>query len=119
MTHGEKVEYLLNDLGRRGVSKYVVAPPLYRILWRLGLETTPPLFASFWWITRTMGAFFAIAWGIFMWLFAWQSEGLPLAIDVATSILTGLCFGLAMAWYYRRRARDLALPRWENYPAST
>ena len=35
MRHKEKVEFLLSELGHRGVSKFTVAPPLYRILWCL------------------------------------------------------------------------------------
>jgi hypothetical protein len=116
MTHEEKVAFLLNDLSQRGVSKYTVAPPLYRLLWRLGLEITPPHFASFWSLTLAMGAFFAIAWGIFMWLFLWRSEDLPAIADVCVSVIAGLLFGMTMAGYYRSRARKLALPPWESYP---
>jgi uncharacterized protein DUF6404 len=116
MTHEEKVEFLLNELSQRGVSKYTVAPPLYRILWRLGLEAKPPHFASFWSLTFTVGAFFAIAWGIFMWLFFWQGTDFPAVVGVSTSVIAGLLFGMTIAGYYRSRARRLALPRWESYP---
>jgi uncharacterized protein DUF6404 len=78
MTHAEKIEYLLKDFDQRGINTYTVAPPLFRLLWRLGSEVTPPHFAGFWFLTLFMGVFFAIAWGIFMWLFAWQH--LPLAM---------------------------------------
>jgi hypothetical protein len=119
MTHSEKIELLLKDLAERGVRQYTVAPPLYRLLWRLGIEATPPHFASFWSLALTMGAFFAIAWGIFMWLFLWQGEDMPVAVGIGVSIIAGLLFGAIMAAYYRWSARRLALPRWEDYPTKT
>jgi Family of unknown function (DUF6404) len=116
MTHSEKVELLLKDLAQRGVRQYTVAPPLYRLLWRLGIEATPPHFASFWSLALAMGAFFAIAWGIVMWLFLWRGENMPPVAAFGVSILAGLLFGVIMAAYYRWSARRLALPRWEDYP---
>jgi hypothetical protein len=116
MTHDEKVAFLLNDLGQRGVGKSTVAPPLYRILWRLGVEATPPLFASFWSTALMMGVWFAIGWGVIMWLFVWRGEDQPAAVFVTVSIVAGVLFGITMAAYYRWRARKLALPRWDSYP---
>jgi len=49
---------MLNDLAQRGVKKYTAAPPLYRALWRLGVDPKPPLFASFWSNTLILGVFF-------------------------------------------------------------
>src|ERR1700687_157801 len=109
MTHSEKVELLLKDLTQRGVRQYTVAPPLYRLLWRLGIEATPPHFASFWSLVLTMGAFFAIAWGIFMWLCLWRGEDMPPVAGFGVSIMAGLLFGVIMAAYYRWSARRLAL----------
>lgn len=62
MTHDEKVAFLLDDLARKGIGRYTVAPPIYRLLWRLGIEVKPPLFASFlsWW--RSPGWVTAFCW---------------------------------------------------------
>jgi uncharacterized protein DUF6404 len=117
MTHDEKIEYLLKDLGERGISKYTVAPPLYRLLWGLGIEVTPPHFAGFWSLAPFMGAFFAIAWGLFMWVAAWRD--LPFAVTLVASLIAGFLFGTIMAGYYRWRARALALPSWQDYPAAS
>jgi hypothetical protein len=116
MTHDEKIEYLLNDLGQRGIGKYTVAPPLYRLLWRLGVKVAPPHFAGFWPLTAFMGTFFGLAWGAFMWLLLWRAQEMPVTIAIGTAAVAGLCFGLAMACYYRWRWRKLALPRWQDYP---
>ena len=116
MTHEEKVAYLLKDLGQKGIGQYTIAPPIYRLLWRLGIEVSPPHFASFWVLAAPMGAGFAIVWGLFMWLTLWQQRS-P-GLTVATAVLAGLLFGVTMAAYYRWRARKLALPRWQDYPSA-
>ena len=47
MTHRQKVDHLIEELGRQGVGTYAVAPPLFRLLWALGLEVPPPFFLGF------------------------------------------------------------------------
>jgi membrane associated rhomboid family serine protease len=117
MTHDEKVAYLLKDLRQKGVGQYTVAPPIYRLLWRLGVEVKPPHFASFWSLVVTTGVPFGVFWGIFMWALVWR-QSTPVGFAGGVAALAGLLFGLVMAAYFRRRARKLALPRWENYPVS-
>ena len=118
MTLQEKVDAFVNDLAQRGVGKYTSAPPLYRLFWRLGIEVPPPHFAGFWSLTMVMGGYFAILWGLFMWLLGWPRKDTPIAITVVTALFAGLLFGVIMAALYRRRAQKLALPRWEDYLAS-
>lgn len=117
MTHDEKINYLLKDLGQRGVGKYTVAPPAFRLLWRMGIEVPPPHFAGFWSLALGMGTFFGVLWGIFMWLLFWRAQDLSAGAVVGFSALAGLVFGLIMAGYYRWHRRRLALPRWEDYPS--
>jgi len=116
MDHRQKVEHLLDDFSRRGIGRYTAAPPIYRLLWWLGLEVPPPHFAGFWPLALSMGLFFAVTWGLLMWLLLWRSEDMPIAVGIVTSLLAGLAFGLIMAAYYRWRASKLALPRWDDYP---
>ncbi len=118
MNHQEKVDHLLNDLAQRGIGKYTTAPPLYRLLWRLGFEVPPPHYAGFWPLAIFMGVFFAVLWGIFMWFFLWRSEDMPAAIAIGSSLLAGALFGVGMAAYYRSAASKLALPHWEDYPTA-
>jgi len=117
MTHQEKVDAFVNELAQRGVGKYTTAPPLYRLLWRLGIEVPPPHFAGFWSLTLLMGVFFAVFWGLFMWLFLWRGQDMPIAVGIVVAVIAGLLFGATMAAYYRWRARKLELPRWEDYRA--
>jgi hypothetical protein len=118
MTHREKVAYLLRDLSQRGISKYTTAPPLYRLLWRLGLEVPPPHFASFGSLALLMGGFFGTMFGLSVWLTMWRSMPVDraLALGLAVGLLSGIAFGILMAISYRVRAMGLALPRWEDYP---
>ncbi len=117
MTHDEKVAFLLKELGQKGISQYTTAPPLYRLLWRLGIKVKPPFFVSFWFLAVTMGGYFGVFWGIFMWFVFWQQR-LPVSVALESAVFAGVLFGLSMAAYYRWRAGKLGLPRWEDYPAA-
>lgn len=118
MTHEEKIEYMVNDLSQRGIGRYTIAPPLYRLLWRFGIKVAPPHFAGFWSLTVLMGTFFGLAWGVFMWLLVWRAQDMPAAITIGAAAVAGLCFGLAMACYHRWRRQKLALPPWQDYPGA-
>lgn len=115
MTHRQKVDRLMNELGKKGVGKYTVAPPIFRLLWTLGLQVPPPFFLGFFALTLLMGAFFGVFWGGTMWLLQRQSGRLPVELAVIIAAGAGLCFGLAMATYYRWKAARLGLPTWESY----
>ena len=43
----QKITYYLRDMRQKGVRSWTAAPPIYRLLWRLGIKVRPPLFASF------------------------------------------------------------------------
>jgi hypothetical protein len=116
MPHREKVERLITDLGKQGVSPYTVAPPFFRLLWALRLNVPPPFFLGFLPLTLLMGVFFGIFWGAFMWLLQWQAWQMPLRVAVLAAATAGLAFGLSMAAYYRWKASRLRLPPWDYYP---
>jgi hypothetical protein len=73
----QKVERLIADLRRRGVSPYTAAPPLFRLAWALGLDVPPPLFLGFLPLTLLMGAFFGAFWVAFMWPLQWGRGRCP------------------------------------------
>jgi hypothetical protein len=114
----QKVKHLIADLRHRGVSPYTAAPPLFRLLWAMGLDVPPPLFLGFLPLTLLLGAFFGALWGGFMWLLLWRALHMPLGVAALTSACDGLAFGLCMAWYYRQKAERLRLPPWEDYPGA-
>jgi hypothetical protein len=112
----QKVERLIADLRQRGVSPYTAAPPLFRLVWALGLDVPPPLFLGFLPLTLLMGAFYGAFWGAFMWTLQWRAWQMPLWLAVLTAACAGLAFGLSMAGYYRWKAARL--PPWESYPGA-
>ncbi len=79
------------------------ASPLYRLLWRLGVNLPPPHFNGFLANFAVSAAFFGIVWGLLMGL---TGGGWLLR----ESILAGGLFGLWMAIYYRFSARKHKLP---------
>ena len=115
MTHADKLKQMYEHLPALGISPYTAAPPVYRLLWRLGVEVPPPLFTRFFPLALVMGAFFAIGWGGFMWLFFWSRESAPAGGIAVVSLAAGILFGLFMAGYIRYKANKLNLPLWSQY----
>jgi len=114
MTFQEKTETLIKDLQRRGVSPYTTAPPLFRLLWAIGLRIPPPFFLGFVTLTLAFGVFFGVLWGALMWVISWRGGSVEVAI--AASAAAGLLFGLMMAGCCRWKAAKLGLPPWNEYP---
>lgn len=92
------------------------APPLFRILWRIGVYVRPPHFASFGSNFLLTGAWFGVVWGAIMWLLVWPGTGKSPLVDAITALVAGLLFGLCMALYYRQGARKYKLPGWAQIP---
>jgi Family of unknown function (DUF6404) len=116
MTHSEKLTRLYEHLPSLGLPPYTAAPPLYRLLWRLGVQVAPPIFGTFLTNVILMGGFFAFGYGLCLWLFLWSFDvNLSPAIAMFSSIFAGLLFGIIMAWYFRYKARQLKLPLWSQY----
>jgi hypothetical protein len=124
ITHRQKVDHLIAELGQQGVGPYTVAPPLFRLLWGLGLEVPPPFFLGFFSLTVLMGTIFGVIWtplwGAGMWLWVWQGQvpaGFAILMSVMAGLFAGVLFGLAMAGFSRWKAAQLGLPSsWEDYP---
>ncbi|WP_345768656.1 DUF6404 family protein [Escherichia coli] len=51
------------------------APPLLRILWRLGIRLPPLPFMPFWQVTVLTGGLWGISWGCVMWFTYWGPSG--------------------------------------------
>jgi Family of unknown function (DUF6404) len=116
MTHSEKLKKLYEHAPSLGISPYTLAPPIYRLFWRLGLEVAPPLFSAFLTNVLLMGGFFASAWGLCMWLFAWSFLGnISPVIVLPFALIAGGLFGVIMALYSRYKAKQLKLPPWSQY----
>jgi hypothetical protein len=116
MTHQQKVERLIADLGKQGVSPYTVAPPLFRLLWSLGFEVPPPLFLGFFTVALLTGTAFGCFWGAFLWFANGHLWNLTLDKEITTSLGEGIFFGITIGLYHRWKAARLRLPRWREYP---
>jgi hypothetical protein len=115
MTHADKLRLMREHLTAMGLKESGFAPPAYRLMWRMGWDATPPLFASFLTNAALHGVFFGALWGLIMWFAFWSRQGMPGAIALVGSALAGLLFGLAMAAILRYRARKFGLPMWADY----
>jgi hypothetical protein len=111
MTNDEKIAYYLRDMRQRGIGRFRAAPPLNRLLWRLGIKIRPLAFASFWSLFWLCAGFYFSFFIILQWVGHHSITGLSVIVLGAAA-----CGGL-IAGDVRRRARKLALPRWEDYPS--
>jgi Family of unknown function (DUF6404) len=116
MTHLEKVKHFVAEAKEARIRKSDAAPPLWRLLWRAGIELPPPLFMRFWSLFLLLGGY----WGTLMFLFwlitvrVWFKI-IPIADLVSASLVGGIFFGLTAAVYYRHVAKRLHLSAWTDY----
>jgi len=90
------------------------APPLYRLFWRLGWGVAPPILTGFVGNVLTTGAWFAVGWGVAMWLMLWRNTGLTVVGMVTIAVIAGLAFGVLMALMLRYQRQRLGLPLWKD-----
>jgi hypothetical protein len=114
MTYPSKLSSALAMLAATGIGRGSYEPPLYRLLWRVGLFLPPPHFASFGFNFVFNAAWFATLWGAIMWLLLWSQLGGSGVVATITAVAAGVLFGLTMAAYYRYGARKHGLPLWSR-----
>lgn len=102
-------------LSQRGLPRHRYEPPLFRLLWKIGIQVPPPHYMGFAKVAVSFGAWFAVFWGSLMWLLMWSRQGRDLSDDALAATVAGACFGLLMAWFYERDRRKFALPAWESF----
>jgi hypothetical protein len=112
-----RLQRALAMLESKKLGRNTYAPPLFRLMWKMGLKLPPPHMAGFAINATLMGGFFGAFWGLFMWLLMWSRQGMPLLVGVATALVAGLLFGLTMAWYLRHQARRHGIPHWREFDA--
>jgi hypothetical protein len=110
-----KTQAMRRQLATRQIAPGIIAPPLWRLLWKLGIPLTPPLFLGFMPLALLCGGFFAVLWGLVMYLASWRTQGTPLINMLLVMLAAGAVFGLIMATVYRRHASGLQLPAWSDY----
>ena len=109
-----KRETALKLLAATGIWRSNYAPPITRLMWRFGFNVPPPHFARFGSVALIAGVYFAVAWGLLMWLVTWSQQQQSMYISVVSACAAGLFFGLAMAGYYAYGRRKYKLPSWDS-----
>ena len=111
----EKIDATIEFLKSRKVAEPTAAPPLWRLLWRLGFLLPPPHFLGFFTVALLTGVPFGVGTSlVFLPIF----YGLGFRIEWwmgAAWVALGAFFGLSLATFYHRSARRLNLPEWSNF----
>ena len=111
------VRHALQAMADANVPASMRAPPMHRLLWRLGLRVPPPLLASFGANALLMGGLFGLLWSVLwqalMWLL-FELGPFPLGITVGSAVMAGLLFGVMMALLMRYQRRRYSLPAWKT-----
>jgi hypothetical protein len=124
MDFNEKLAAARRLLATTGMGPSNYAPPLYRLLWRLGAQVPPPHFRGFAANALLMGGCFGVLMGLvatvdLLPMPALAGTGNRLAGSAVVALLCGAPFGLGMALYYRYGARRHAIPAWDDFHPST
>jgi len=114
MSYPPKVNAALVKLAETGIKPRVYAPPILRLLWKIGIPLPPPLFAGFWLNFSFAALWFGLFWGLGMWFWLWSGEGYSVIHAIVLSALAGSFFGAWMAFYYQRTASKHKLPKWSE-----
>ncbi|PSU34579.1 DUF6404 family protein [Photobacterium lutimaris] len=114
MDYEKKVEFAHKELNDKGVGKSNYNPPIARLLRKLGLCFPPPYYRSFFTNFALNMIFFAPVWGVIQWYLTWSELDKPILEAVFASLLTGALFGLAMAFFYAIRRKQLKLTAWRS-----
>ncbi len=113
-----KVQAALRHLDLAGVHRRHSAPPLHRLLWRMGFNVPPPILASVASNALLMGTWFTVGWGVLMWLLVWRNTHMPAGGAVFSALLAGVLFGLLMAVVMRVMRLRRGLPLWRDLPVA-
>lgn len=88
---------------------------MYRLLWRLGIKATPPLFSSFIIVFILHAIYFAVVLGLMMCAIFWRKQNLSFESIALSACLAGMLFGLFMAFFIKLRSKKYHLPSWKDY----
>ena len=119
MTQTRKLESYKQHMAARGVGEWNAFPPLWRLLWQLGITIPPPPFLGFPSLFMLAGGAFGPLFALAVWpLENGRYEGISAEAALRLALIAGAAFGLAMAAYYRHLGRKHGLGSWSAFPAS-
>ena len=97
-----------------GVPSGLSQPPLWRLLWRLGVKIPPPLFMRAWGRALLSGLSFAIFWGAAMWLLIWRAQAYSPLMAIGSALFAGLLVGAMTTVISLHKRRKLGRPPWDQ-----
>jgi hypothetical protein len=120
MTDDRKIETYKELMAAKGIAMSTAAPPLWKLMWSLGINLPPPLYMGFIPLFLFAGSFFGIVFGAGVWVVRYM-DSRPMSLHEVggVAIITGIAFGFAIAWFTRRLARKHGLGAWSAFSASS
>ena len=121
MNHSEKVQLWMRQAQTEKIRPYAAAPPVFRMLWALGVEIGPPHFLNpLLWFLSCSASYGASLLGIqvvFIWLLGLGpvTDG-KLMIGFIPIASLSIAYSAIVTFVTRRKASRLQLPPWEKYP---
>lgn len=106
-------EKALEILQRSGISRRNYLPPLYPLLWRMGVRLPPPHFARFHTNLLMAGSPLGIV-GIGFYMMLHDQESASCAAMAAVGVVTAALWGGAIATYYAISKRAHRIPSWNS-----
>jgi len=103
-------------LSGTGILRSSYAPPLSRLLWRLGLDIPPPHFAPFALNAAIFGLAFAIIWAVIFWLLSLAQVATVDSLFLRSAI-AGLLFGVGLSAQIAYSRHKHNLPTWAELQA--
>ncbi len=114
MTYEEKCEFAIQELEAAKIWKSNYNPPIVKLARKLGFKVPFPHYNSFLSNALSTGIYFGLAWGLFMYFFAWNKQNMSPSVMLATALFAGAFFGLSMACYYRYSFKKHKLTPWHE-----
>ncbi|WP_446471170.1 DUF6404 family protein [Xenorhabdus stockiae] len=114
MTFEQRKARAIAIMESKNMKRSYYAPPLFRLLWKMGLKIPPLPFTSFWQITLLAGSFFELGVWVTKWLLGWQYEETSLLAIIVSCIAGGLFFGVFTAVSVRWTKTFHDLPDWDS-----
>ena len=121
MTHEEKLAHFERELEKHGMWKSNAKPPMFWLLWKLGVEVPPPYFLSFPQAMLIAGAPFGLLMGLALgaalsFFLDGRSAFVIWSAIAFAAVSSGALFGVCMAFVWGWQRDKLQLPRWREYP---
>ena len=115
MSYRDKMEYVIDELGRHDISAMTVAPPAVRLLWLLNVKAPPPLYMTLQQCMVYLGLPFGIMMAMTMGVVAFfLLPATPAFAIIGLCLLSGPYFGYRMHSSYRKTKSAQNLPSWDE-----